>query len=110
MELITIFLDEVSMISCNDNYKDQLSACKALNEFDLPYGLEFNMIFSGLCSTTTCVWISSLQWLLWATADVTYDCQGQEAAIERPLASNDHSCDTEKEYETKRHKLLKMIN
>ena len=41
-----IFLDEVSMVSCNDNYKIISQVPKALNEFDLPYG-GINMIFLG---------------------------------------------------------------
>src|SRR5882762_9733386 len=41
-----IFLDEVSMVACNDNYKISSQLAKALNEFDLPYG-GTNMIFSG---------------------------------------------------------------
>ena len=41
-----IFLDEVSMLSCDDNYKISAQLAKASNEFDLPYGA-INMIFSG---------------------------------------------------------------
>ena len=44
-----IFLDEVSMVSCDDNYKISSQLAKALNEFDLPYG-GINMIFSTLLS------------------------------------------------------------
>src|SRR6202162_3198815 len=38
-----IFLDEVSMVACNDNYKISSQLAKATNEFDMLY----NMIFSG---------------------------------------------------------------
>jgi len=41
-----IFLDEVSMVACHDNYKISSQLAKATNEFDLPYG-GINMIFSG---------------------------------------------------------------
>jgi hypothetical protein len=41
-----IFLDEVSMVACDDNYKISSQLAKALNEFNLPYG-GINMIFSG---------------------------------------------------------------
>ena len=41
-----IFLDEVSMVACDDNYKISAQLAKASNEFDLPYGA-INMIFSG---------------------------------------------------------------
>jgi len=41
-----IFLDEVSMIACHDNYKISSQLAKVLNEFDLPYGA-IDMIFSG---------------------------------------------------------------
>src|ERR1700737_1160707 len=41
-----VFLDEVSMVSCDDNSKISAQLAKALNEFDLQYGA-INMIFSG---------------------------------------------------------------
>jgi hypothetical protein len=41
-----IFLDEVSMVSCDDNYKISSQLAKGLNIFELPYG-GINMIFSG---------------------------------------------------------------
>ena len=41
-----IFLDEVSMVACDDNYKISSQLAKGLNEFGLPYG-GINMIFAG---------------------------------------------------------------
>ena len=79
------FLDEVSMVSCSDNYKISSQLAKALNVFDLPYG-GMNMIFSGdfaqlppvfgspLCSGTVSTQLMSCMTV-----------QGQEAAIEKAL-------------------------
>src|ERR1700722_14160865 len=41
-----IFLDEVSMVACDDNYKISSQLAKGLNEFGMPYG-GINMIFAG---------------------------------------------------------------
>jgi hypothetical protein len=41
-----IFVDEVSMVACDDNYKISTQLAKALNESVLPYG-GINMIFAG---------------------------------------------------------------
>lgn len=41
-----IFLDEVSMVVCNDNYKISSQFAKTMSEYGLPYG-GINMIFAG---------------------------------------------------------------
>ena len=38
------FLDEVSMVACNDNYKISSQLAKALNEFDLPSDHLFTVV------------------------------------------------------------------
>jgi len=65
-----IFLDEVSMVSCDDNYKISAQLAKALNEFDLPYG-GINWYSQETCSVVTCIWIGSLQLYCGYTADAT---------------------------------------
>jgi len=80
-----IFLDEVSMVSCDDNYKISSQLAKALNEFDLPYG-GINMIFSGDFAQLPPVFGSHLysgtvgtQLMSWMTV------QSQKAAIGKAL-------------------------
>jgi hypothetical protein len=46
MEFEYIFVDEVFMVACDDNYKISSQLAKALNESGLPYG-GINMMFAG---------------------------------------------------------------
>jgi len=98
MEFDYIFLDEVSMISCNDNYKNQLQLAKALNEFDLPYGELYDILRGLLLNYHLCLDFLFTVVTGGPTADVTYDCPRSRSCYWKgTLASNDHSCDTEKE-------------
>jgi len=80
-----IFLDEVSMVSCNDNYKISSQLAKALNEFGLPYG-GINMIFSGDFAQLPLVFGSPLYSGTVGTQLMScMTVQGQEAAIGKAL-------------------------
>src|ERR1700723_3482107 len=80
-----IFLDEVSMVACNDNYKISSQLAKALNEFDLPYG-GINMIFSGDFAQMPPVFGSPLYSGTVGTQLMSrMTVQGQEAAIGKAL-------------------------
>jgi PIF1-like helicase len=80
-----IFLDEVSMVACNDNYKISSQLAKALNEFDLPYG-GTNMIFSGDFAQLPPVFGSPLYSGSVGTQLMSrMTVQGQEAAIGKAL-------------------------
>src|SRR5258705_2672554 len=80
-----IFLDEVSMVSCDDNYKISSQLAKALNEFDLPYG-GVNMIFSGDFAQLPPVFGSPLYSGTVGTQLMSrMTVQGQEAAIGKAL-------------------------
>src|SRR5882757_9646190 len=80
-----IFLDEVSMIACHDNYKISSQLAKALNEFDLPYG-GINMIFSGDFAQLPPVFGSPLYSGTVGTQLMSHmTVQGQEAAIGKAL-------------------------
>src|SRR5258705_1479644 len=80
-----IFLDEVSMVSCNDNYKISSQLAKALNEFELPYG-GMNMIFSGDFAQLPPVFGSPLYSGTVGTQLMSrMTVQGQEAAIGKAL-------------------------
>jgi PIF1-like helicase len=78
-------MDDVSMVSYNDNYKISSQLAKVLNEFDLPYG-GINMIFSGDFAQLPPVFGSTFynstvgtQLVSWMTV------QDQKAAIEKAL-------------------------
>src|ERR1700674_1049784 len=80
-----IFLDEVSMVACHDNYKISSQLAKGLNEFELPYG-GINMIFSGdfaqlppVCGSPLYSGTVGMQLMSRMTV------QGQEAAIGKAL-------------------------
>jgi hypothetical protein len=80
-----IFLDEVSMVACNDNYKISSQLAKALNEFDMPYG-GVNMIFSGDFAQMPPVFGSPLYSGTVGTQLMSrMTVQGQEAAIGKAL-------------------------
>jgi hypothetical protein len=80
-----IFLDEVSMVACNDNYKISSQLAKALNVFDLPYG-GINMIFSGDFAQMPPVFGSPLYSGTVGTQLMSrMTVQGQEAAIGKAL-------------------------
>ena len=80
-----IFLDEVSMVSCDDNYKISSQLAKALNEFGLPYG-GVNMIFSGDFAQLPPVFGSSLYSGTVGTQLMSrMTVQGQKAAIGKAL-------------------------
>ena len=80
-----IFLDEVSMVSCDDNYKISSQLAKALNEFDLPYG-GVNMIFSGDFAQLPPVFGSPLYSGTVGTQLMSrMTVQGQKAAIGKAL-------------------------
>src|ERR1700692_3155533 len=80
-----IFLDEVSMVACHDNYKISSQLAKATNEFDLPYG-GINMIFSGDFAQLPPVFGSPLYSGTVGTQLMScMTVQGQEAAIEKAL-------------------------
>ena len=80
-----IFLDEVSMVSCDDNYKISSQLAKALNEFDLPYG-GINMIFSGDFAQLPPVFGSPLYSGTVGTQLMSrMTVQGQKAAIGKAL-------------------------
>src|ERR1700683_2627242 len=80
-----IFLDEVSMVACNDNYKISSQLAKALNQFDLPYG-GINMIFSGDFAQMPPVFGSPLYSGTVGTQLMSrITVQGQEAAIGKAL-------------------------
>src|SRR5882762_1081712 len=80
-----IFLDEVSMVSCDDNYKISAQLAKALNEFDLPYG-GINMIFSGDFAQLSPVFGSALYSGTVGTQLMSrMTVQGQKAAIGKAL-------------------------
>jgi PIF1-like helicase len=79
------FLDEVSMVSCDDNYKISAQLAKALNEFDLPYG-GINMIFSGDFAQLPPVFGSALYSGTVGTQLMSrMMVQGQKAAIGKAL-------------------------
>ena len=80
-----IYLDEVSMVACNDNYKISSQLAKALNVFDLPYG-GINMIFSGDFAQMPPVFGSPLYSGTVGTQLMSrMTVQGQEAAIGKAL-------------------------
>jgi hypothetical protein len=80
-----IFLDEVSMVACDDNYKISAQLAKASNEFDLPYG-GINMIFSGDLAQLPPVFVSSLYSGTVGTQLISHmTVQGQKAAIGKAL-------------------------
>ena len=80
-----IYLDEVSMVACNDNYKISSQLAKALNVFDLPYG-GINMIFSGDFAQMPPVFGSPLYSGTVGTQLMSrMTLQGQEAAIGKAL-------------------------
>jgi len=80
-----IFLDEVSMVSCSDNYKISSQLAKALNEFDLAYG-GMNMIFSGDFAQLPPVFGSPLYSGTVGTQLMSQmTVQGQQAAIGKAL-------------------------
>src|ERR1700692_4604735 len=80
-----IFLDEVSMVACNDNYKISSQLAKGLNEFDLPYG-GINMIFSEDFAQLPPVFGSPLYSGTVGTQLISHmTVQGQEAAIGKAL-------------------------
>src|ERR1700683_478597 len=80
-----IFLDEVSMVACNDNYKISSQLAKALNVFDMPYG-GMNMIFSGDFAQMPPVFGSPLYSGTVGTQLMScMTVQGQEAAIGKAL-------------------------
>src|SRR6267378_4365561 len=79
------FLDEVSMVSCSDNYKISSQLAKAMNEFELPYG-GMNMIFSGDFAQLPPVFGSPLYSGTVGTQLMScMTVQGQEAAIGKAL-------------------------
>jgi len=86
------FLDEVSMVSCSDNYKISSQLAKAMNEFELPYG-GMNMIFSGDFAQLPPVFGSPLySGTVGTTTDVTYDCSRSRSCYWKgTLASSDYS-------------------
>src|ERR1700674_2527507 len=80
-----IFLDEVSMVSCDNNYKISAQLAKALNEFDLPYG-GINMIFSRDFARLSPVFGSALYSGTVGTKLISHKTiQGQKAAIGKAL-------------------------
>jgi PIF1-like helicase len=80
-----IFLDEVSMVSCDDNYKISSQLAKALNEFGLPYG-GINMIFLGDFAQLPPVFGSPLYSGTVGTQLMSrMTVQGQKAAIGKAL-------------------------
>ena len=80
-----IFLDEFSMVSCNDNYKISSQPAKATNEFNMPYG-GINMIFSGDFVQLLPVFGSPLYSGTVGTQLISrMSVKGQEAAIEKAL-------------------------
>jgi hypothetical protein len=80
-----IFLDEVSMVSCDNNYKISAQLAKALNEFDLPHG-GINMIFSGDLAQLSPVFGSALYSGTVGTQLMSHmTVQGQKAAIGKAL-------------------------
>src|SRR6202167_2696649 len=80
-----IFLDEVSMVACNDNYKISSQLAKVLNLFDMPYG-GINMIFSGDFAQMPPVFGSPLYSGTVGTQLMSrMTVQGQEVAIGKAL-------------------------
>src|SRR6266436_2077086 len=80
-----IFLDEVSMVACDDNYKISSQLAKGLNEFDMPYG-GINMIFAGDFAQLPPVFGSPLYSGTVGTQLMSrMTVQGQEAAIGKAL-------------------------
>src|SRR5882762_1270740 len=80
-----IFLDEVSMVSCDDNYKISAQLAKALNVFEFPYG-GINMIFSGDFAQMPPVFGSPLYSGTVGTQLMSrMTVQGQKAAIGKAL-------------------------
>src|SRR6202790_4921789 len=80
-----IFLDEVSMVSCDNNYKISAPLPRALNEFDLPYS-GINMIFSGDFAQLSPVFGSALYSGTVGTQLMSrMTVQGQKAAIGKAL-------------------------
>jgi hypothetical protein len=80
-----IFLNEVSMVSCNDNYKISSQLAKTLNEFDLPYS-GINMIFSEDFAQLSLVFGSPLYSGTVGTQLMSHmTAKGQEAAIRKAL-------------------------
>ena len=80
-----VFLDEVSMVACNDNYKISAQLAKGTNVFDLPYG-GINMIFSGDFSQLPPVFGAPLYSGTVGTQLVSrMSVIGQEAAIGKAL-------------------------
>jgi hypothetical protein len=85
MELNIFFLNKVSMVACNDNYKISSQFTKALNEFDMPFG-GINMIFSGSFAQMPPVFGSPLYSGTMGTQLMScMTVQGQEAAIGKAL-------------------------
>jgi hypothetical protein len=80
-----IFLDEVSMVLCDNNCKISAPLPRALNEFDLPYG-GINMIFSGDFAQLSPVFGSALYSGTVSTQLMSHmTVQGQKAAIGKAL-------------------------
>jgi len=80
-----IFLDEVSMVSCDDNYKISAQLAKALNVFEFPYG-GINMILSGDFAQLPPVFGSALYSGTVGTQLMSrMTVQGQKAAIGKAL-------------------------
>jgi len=80
-----IFLDEVSMVLCDNNYKSSAPLPRALNEFDLPYG-GINMIFSRDFAQLSPVFGSALYSGTVGTKLISHrTIQGQKAAIGKAL-------------------------
>ena len=105
-----IFIDEVSMVACDDNYKISSQLAKSVNKFGLPYG-GINMIFAGvfaqmppvfgvpLYSGTFCTQLMSRMMV-----------QGQQAAIGKVLWHQVTTVVILRENMRQRHKLQKMLN
>src|ERR1700723_2192851 len=80
-----LFLDEVSMVACDDNYKISSQLAKGLNEFGLPYG-GINMIFAGDFAQLPPVFGSPLYSGSVGTQLMSrMTVQGQQAAIGKAL-------------------------
>src|SRR6202453_852061 len=79
-----IFIDEVSMLSCQDMYRISSRLAKAMNEFDLPFG-GINMIFAGDFAQLPPVGGSSLYSSSVGSVDSAMKPHLQEAAIGKAL-------------------------
>ena len=80
-----MFLDEISMIACDDNYKISSQLAKGFNKFDLPYG-GMNIILTGDCSQMPPVFGSPLYSGTVGTQMMSQmTVKGPEAAIGKAL-------------------------